>query len=68
MSQLRSRFIFIKNCKDCIYFAKAVIREESICHKFGKKDLPEFYKARECRLNEAKCGVEAKYFMSNLIK
>jgi len=59
---------FIKKCKDCIYFVKSIIKEESLCYRFGKMETFEFYRADESRKDEKKCGKEGRYFMSNLIK
>jgi len=66
---------YVKNnniCSNCIYYKDAIIEEESICFKFGKKSLDKnyinFHYSKDCRNDETKCGKEGKYYTSKLLK
>ena len=67
---------FIKNfqtpeCKNCIHyqphdFTFGELSPYNKCSKFGEKDILngkiEYNVAKDCRKDEEKCGIEAKYF------
>lgn len=61
-----------RDCKYCIYYSEKLIKEESICYKFGKakeeKNSENFYTAVDCRENENKCGSKATYYISKLLR
>lgn len=62
-----------KDCKDCIYYLKHVIEDESMCLKFGKKIEDtftgnNFLYAKKCRSDTQKCGPNALHYISNLMK
>ena len=67
---------FIKNlktpeCKNCIHylphdFTGSELSPYNKCSKFGEKNILngkiEYDIAKDCRKDEEKCGIEAKYF------
>ena len=75
ISQTSSK-IFIKNiqipeCKNCIHylphdFTTGELSPYNKCSKFGEKNILngkiEYDIAKDCRKDEEKCGIEAKYF------
>ena len=67
--------ISLKDCKNCLYYVKETIEEESLCMKFGKKtndidanpNVPKFETAKTCRSDTDKCGESGLYYLSNLL-
>jgi hypothetical protein len=61
------------SCNNCAYYMRENIKEHSQCLKFGKKEIEKnmdqiFEYATDCRNDETKCGKNAMYFRSNLLK
>jgi hypothetical protein len=67
-----SRTLFIKNiklpvCLFCKHFEQTVLRMPTgKCVLFGEKDVVTdqilYYNARDCRVDEKKCGMNAIHF------
>ena len=61
------KYMMSVSCRNCIYFNKSIISEESQCFKFSKKEInnaQQFEYSKDCRNDETKCGRNAKFFIS----
>lgn len=76
MSTIRTLFIKNKSlpCLFCKYFQQTILgMPTGKCILFGEKDVVtdsiQYHDARDCRLDEKKCGLNAIHFKnSDLIK
>ncbi len=54
----------IRKCHKCIYFSRS---RDSECLKFGKRFVEGFYSILECRRDETKCGLKARWFLEKKV-
>ena len=64
MNQMESTYFYVPSCMNCIYFDDKENVFESLCKRF-KKINGEYELAIQCRREKEKCGIAAKYFISN---
>ena len=75
MQKLKQIVRSVKDCKNCVYYLKQTIEEQSMCIKFlkiknefSKANVPKFESAKECRLDPYKCSESGSYYISNLLR